>query len=135
MTAPYGWGLVVTALAATGVAIWAGPNLSIAVPAAVIAVVAAALLFLEVALRSGTGRSRLSAESLPPRPAAMRTAFVSGRLGRERLVLLLDVLDRRAGVSDRGPRSPDEIDRFSLMPPEEFRAYLRGRVDDLEART
>ncbi len=135
MTAPFGWGLVVTALAATGVAIWAGPNLSIAAPAAIVAIAAAALLFVEVALRSGTGRPRPAPEALLPRPAMVRTAFVSGRLGRERLVLMLDTLDRRAGEADRGPRSPEEIDRFSRMTPEEFRAYLRQRLDGLEART
>jgi hypothetical protein len=135
MTAPYGWGLVIAAIAATAVAIWAGANLALAIPAAVVAISAATLLIAEVALRAGAGRSTVAPGPASPQPAEVRTALVSGRLGRERLVLLLDTLELRASGVKRGPRPPEEIDRIAKMPAEEFRGYLQARVDGLEGRT
>ncbi len=58
------WYLLAIAAATTGVAVWAGPNLAIATPAAVAALAAALLLFEDVYEK----RARPFAARVSPRP-------------------------------------------------------------------
>lgn len=127
--------LLAVAVVATGIAVWAGPNFVIALPAAVAAVAAAGLLFLG----AGLGRipSRPLESSLRPATSAMvlRRAFSSGRLGREALVETLDRLERAGPNPGLSALRPDEADRIWRMPAKEFREYLRERLDRLERQS
>jgi len=135
MRAPFGWLLPAIALAATGFTIWADSNFELALPGAVVAVTAAVLLFVEVWLRTPNPRGRRARWSLRNEPAEVRAAFRSGRLGREKVVMLLDRLERSGPNPDLPGRRIDEIRQFTQMSPGDFRRYVRFRLDELEART
>ncbi len=132
MNSPVGWTLPIVAVVATVVAVVSGDHLSYALPAAAIAVLAAALLFV----RTWSARARRPEPPPPPRTDVdrMRLAFHSGRLGREELVLTLNRLERSFLDRDLPPPSVDELARITALPPEQFLGYLRSRVDRLEAR-
>lgn len=135
MRMPFGWGLVTLAIAATAIAIWAGPNLTIALPVAVVAVASASLLFVEVALASAESREPQGRAGAGPDPSDVRVAFVSGNLGRQKLVQTLDLLERAGGNAERRASAPGPPGDFRAMSAEEFRDYLRDRLDSLEARS
>jgi hypothetical protein len=131
MSSPVGWVLPAIAGVATGVAVLAGTNLAIALPAAAVAVISAALLFAELgADRAGAGpaseaRSGTDIDRL-------RLAFQSGRIGREEIVLALVRLERRS--VDPGLRMPsaEELRRIVDLPRDGFLGYVRSTVDRLE---
>lgn len=123
------------ATVATGIAVWAGPNVSVALPAAVVAVIAASLLFIEVgANRISSARLRRAAPS-PSAVGTLRRAFTSGRLGREAIVDTLDRLERAGPNPNLPARQLEETGRILRMSEREFREYLRTRVDQLELRS
>jgi hypothetical protein len=127
------WGLPVVAGVATVLAVLAGSNLAIALPAAVVAVLAAALLFA----RRWSDRARPPEPSAPPpRTDAdrLRLAFRSGRIGREEVVITLNRLERSFLDPELAPPPVDELSRLAALPPEEFLTYVRRTVDRLEAR-
>lgn len=130
MNAPIGWWWPAVAIIATGVAFAAGPVYALAVPAATVAVVAAALTILEVILRQrgevGGREYRIS------RAVGVRGAFVGGVAGREDVVLTLDLLERRITRPDLPARTPREIAEIARLSPAEFRRYVAKRLDDLE---
>lgn len=134
MRLPFGWLLVALAAVATALALWAGSNLALAVPAGVVAVAAAAFLFGEAWLRHGTRRA-VPATPLPAADSAsaLRTNFRSGPLGREAIVVLLDRLEREGLHPELPARRPAEFARFARLSPAEFRRYVRDRLDELEA--
>jgi hypothetical protein len=127
------WPLIALAVAATLVALDAGSNLSVAIPAGVAAVVAAGLLFAgslgEVAWRSPPSR-----EVEPPMATStLRAAFRSGRSGRLSIVLELDRIERLSTRPNLPMREAREEAELRRMSPSEFRAYLNARLDALEA--
>jgi hypothetical protein len=129
------WYLPAIALAGTAIAVWADTNLVVAVPAAGIALTAAGLLFVEAWT---AGRRPSSPSNLRRRPTvhdSLRTAFRSGRMGREMIVDLLDRLERAGPNPELAPRRPEEVASLARLSPTEFRDYLRGRLDELEARS
>jgi hypothetical protein len=133
MNSPLPWLLPLVAVAATVLAVVAGANLSVALPAAAIAVLAAALLFA----RSWSHRAR---PADPPAPRTrtdtdrLRLAFHSGRLGREEVAIALNRLERSFLDPDLAPPPLDELTRVAALPPDQFLAYVRGKLDRLEAR-
>jgi hypothetical protein len=135
MNLPFGWFVPAVAVVATGIAVWADDNFSLAVPAAVVALLAAGFLFVDAFLgrepiaRPSAGRS-VSREAGP-----VRTAFRSGRLGREAIADLLDRLERGGPNPDLPGRRAEETRRLARMPSAEFRDYVRHRLDDLESRS
>ncbi|MGI0071349.1 MAG: hypothetical protein ACRECT_04690 [Thermoplasmata archaeon] len=133
MRSPLGWFLPAVALLAAGVAVWAGPNFALAIPAAATATLAAALLFLDAWFdRPGRVPARLSA--MPPRETSrLRAALTSGTLGREELVLTLDTVERKGLTPDLPVRTVSELEAIVGLPAKEFRDYLRERVERLEA--
>ena len=135
MRAPFGWELLALAFAATGITIWAGSNDAIAIPGAVVAVAAATLLFVEVALRAPGTRRTGPVWKRRSEPAEVRAAFTSGQLGREKLVGLLDRLERAGPTPEQGVRTSEALKEILRMSPEEFRGYVRSRLDHLEAGT
>lgn len=134
MNVPFGWRIPVVIAGATAIALWAGRNLEIALPAAVVAVGASALLVLEVwGLPAAT---RPTARLLGENPrVSVRDLFRSGRLGREEIVELLDRLERSGPDPFLPGKTPEELDRIARLPRAEFREYLRARIADLEGRT
>jgi hypothetical protein len=135
MNASFGWFLPAVAVVATVIAVWADDTFSLAIPAAVVALLAAGLLFVDAFLgREPVARS-LEGGSAVREAGPLRTAFRSGRLGRE---VIADVLDRleRSGPNPSLPgRRAEETRHLLRMPSDEFRSYVRQRLDDLESRS
>jgi hypothetical protein len=131
VTAPFAWWLAAIAAGFAALAIDASATYSIAVPAAVVAVVVAAL-----AVGDAVRRVRRS----PPQPlrarpvprSGVRERLGAGPLGREELLLLVDRLERRAGNPTLATRSPQEIAAIVRLPPEAFRRYLSERLAPIE---
>jgi hypothetical protein len=134
MNSPVGWFLPAIAALAAALAIWAGPNLTIALPAAAIATLAAGLLFVEAGIESRNRRLRRSELSWQPELFRLRSAIRSGPLGREELVTTLDRVERAGPAPDLPARAGAEMEAIVGLPASEFRRYLRTRLDDLEAR-
>lgn len=126
--------LCVVAVLASGWAIVAGTNEAIVVPAATVAVGAAAFLLVSVVASTRWPASRPIAGA-PADPARVRSSFEAGVWGRPALIALLDNLDRAAGKPDFSNTTVEELDRLQALSPEQFRRYLVGRVNDLEGRT
>jgi hypothetical protein len=123
--------LGVVAVVASGLAVAAGTNEGLAVPTASIAVVAAALLLVQVVTNTrwppGRPLPTLSAD-----PGRVRSSLRAGTRGRPALVLLLDSLERAEGNPNRPNTTLEEIARLGTLSPEEFRKYLTQRVSSLE---
>ncbi|MCI4339196.1 MAG: hypothetical protein L3J68_02540 [Thermoplasmata archaeon] len=128
-------GLIAVAVAATGLALWAGPNLAISAVAAAAAVVAAGLLFLSAWVDRPPARVAVapyrSERDIPP----FRYGFRSGRFGREELISTLDRIERLGPTPELKSRSSGEMDSIARLSAAEFSDYVRRRLDDLEART
>lgn len=126
--------LCVVAAAAAGTSIAVGSNLSVAVPAAAIAVAAGAVLLVGIVEKTRWPSAR-SSPTRDAAPAKVRSSFRAGRLGRLELIELLDSLEWASG----GPRpralSFEELNRLEALEPKAFRNYLEERISDLERRT
>jgi hypothetical protein len=134
MNFPFSWKLPVVAALATGVAVWAGRNVLVAIPAAAVAVGASLLLLVEVWGIPPPTRPASGTFSQNPR-ASVRDLFRAGRIGREGIVEMLDRLER-AGPNPLLPgRTPEELERIARLPRPEFREYVRTRLAELEARS
>jgi len=126
--------LCVVAAAAAGTSIAVGSNLSVAVPAAAIAVGATAVLLVGVVeqTRVRAGKAQLA----PEIPAAkVRSSFRAGRLGRNDLIELLDSLEWASGEPRPRGASFEERNRLEGLGTDEFREYLDQRISELERRT
>jgi hypothetical protein len=132
MSAPFGWGLAGIAAAAAAVAVIAGTNLPVAVPAAALAVLAASLLFV----RAWTERAEAARELGRPTGTdtdRMRLAFRTGRLGREEIVVTLNRLERSFRDGGLPPPTVEELTRVAALPADAFLRYVREHLDRLEA--
>jgi hypothetical protein len=124
---------IVVTIASAG-AIVAGSNVTLEVPAAAIAVGAAALLLvgaLDRAVRPST-----EAPALPGTVSTrVRVALAAGKHGRRELLAYLDSLERSGfGVTTPVP-STEEFHHLLTGTTEEFHQYLDRRLRDLERRT
>jgi len=126
--------LCVVAVLASGLAIAAGTNEATALPAASVAVTAAALLLVGVVAQTRWPPGR-PLPTLPADPARVRSSLRAGAHGRSALVWLLDNLERTGGSSNRPNTSMEELGRLQALSPEEFREYLGERVSYLERQT
>ena len=124
---------ILVALASAG-AIVAGGNVSLEVPAAAVAVGAAALLLVGVLDRViwPSAVAGVHARTLPTR---VRVAFAAGRHGRRELIAYLDSLERSGFGVATPVLSAEELQQLLDGTPEEFRQYLDTRLRDLERRT
>lgn len=136
------WALVGLALVATGVAVQAGNNLSVAVPAASGAVFLISVVgVLEVGERSrdlvavvaGVGRPamlhRVESDSL----LRLRRAFASGSIGRTSILATIRALERDLSPAGRTLLSLEAERSVLHLPPEEFRAWIDERLRRIEA--
>jgi hypothetical protein len=126
--------LILFAAGMTGLALWAGRNVDVAAPAAAAAVVAAGLLFVGAWQDNPRGNDAV----VPPPPERdiflFRYGFRSGRLGREEIVATLDRIERMGPTPELPSRATGDLARITALSRVEFRAYVRRRLDDLEAR-
>ena len=134
MNLPADWPFLLVAGAATVLAVDAGSNLDVAVPAGIVAVTFAGLLLL-----TSLGRVAWQTPAVPPlepptATSSLRAAFRAGRAGRMSIVVELDRVERRVLHPELPTRSAAEEDRIRRMSLSEFRAYLRSRLDQIEAR-
>ncbi len=123
------------AVVATGVAVWAGANFALAVPAATVAVAAAAFHFVEAAPSVARRERPAGAPRAPGEVDRIRTAFRTGRVGRELIVSLLDHYERTGPNPAFAGRRPEEQARLVRLPGPEFHEYLLRRIEELEARS
>jgi hypothetical protein len=124
---------IIVALASAG-AIVAGADVAVEVPAAAIAVGAAALLLVGVLDRAVWPSTR--ARALPrPSSTRVRAAFAAGRHGRRELIAYLDSIERGGFGLATPVLSSEELNRLLTGTAEEFRQYLDTRLRNLERRT
>jgi len=123
--------LCAIAAVGSGLAIAGGSNASVVLPAAALAVVAAAVLLVEVVEQTrwppAQPRGVYAAD-----PAWIRSAFEAGTYGRTSLVQILDGLERSTVDPNRPNATLAELSRIRSMSTEQFRQYLAGRLDTLE---
>lgn len=132
MNSPVGWWWPFLAGVAVLIAVLAGPSRDeIAVPAATVAVVAAALTVLETLVRQRGGASKPPLPT-PAHPGGLREAFTGGEPGREDIILACDLLERKLSQPDLRARTAYEVAALVTLPPEEFRKYIARRLDELE---
>lgn len=131
MNAPFSWLFPALAAVASGVAIGAGRDLSLAVPAAVVAVAAGALTVVEALARRRAPARPPPAVPANPR-ATVQEAFRGGGYGRELLVDLVDRIERAGPHPELPGRSIEATRALVALSPDEFRRYLRDRVNALE---
>jgi hypothetical protein len=131
-----GWvALLLLVVGATGLALWAGPNLPIASVGAAIAVLAAGLLFVGAWLDRPNRRPTPAARGRDADAFQFRFGFRSGRFGREEIVATLDRIERWGPTPELPGRSTREMDDLVRLSGPEFSDYVRQRVEELEART
>lgn len=126
--------LCVVAGVAAGIAVAAGTNEAVVVPAAAVAVGAGALLLVGVVEQTRWPSPRPRTASTPDL-GHVRSSVGAGAHGRTELIALLDHLDRASGGPRLASRSSEELAHLQALSPEEFRAYLSARVGELERRT
>jgi len=131
MNGPFGALLSTLAIAAAIVAIVAGPDYGVSLPSAVVAVALAGSAVGETLWRTSRTRRPAPSRSVPG-VVGVRAWLRRGRLGREEVIVFLDRLDRGAGHPDLPIRPPAEIARLVNLPEDEFRAYVRFRLDAIE---
>jgi hypothetical protein len=132
MRAPFGWGAPAVAIAAAAVAIWAGNHLEVSVPATVVAVVASGFLLADAGARTSARHRRADARSAPSASENLRSAFRSGRYGRQKVLEELDRVERRLRPPGPPARSLEQSERIVGSSAEEFRAYVAARLSAME---
>jgi hypothetical protein len=118
---------------ALAVAIYAGPNQTVATGLGIVALVAIGLLLLVPARSAAVERRRSAARPAPEAALSFRAALESGRSGRSEVVAQLDMVERRSGRPERPTTTGVELQRLRELSRSEFRAYVNGRLDAIEA--
>ena len=134
MNSPTGWLLPGVAIASAALAVWAGTDLAVALPATGLAVLAAALVFVGAWLEDRTREVGRAPPHAPRFASRLRVALRSGPLGREELMTTLDRVERAGPAPGLPPRTLSEMEALVRLPRPEFERYLRRRLDDLEER-
>lgn len=132
MKAPFGLLFPVLAGGAALFAIATETHYSIALSAAVVAVIAGAATVGEAARRSPSVRASRAASPAGPETVGVRSWLRHGRLGRSEIIHLVDRLDRAGDRPELPVRSNEEIAVLVDLPEAEFRAYLNARLDRIE---
>lgn len=131
MRSPIGWWWPAVAGVSIVVAAIAGPDYGLAVPAATIAVIAAALTVIDAL---GRHRGPIDGPNLRRSlsPGGVRGAFRGGEASREDIVLTIDLLERKLARPDLPTRSSAELAEICRRSPEQFRRYVADRIASLE---
>lgn len=134
MRAPFAWWWPVLAAALTVVAVLMSADYAVAVPAAVGAVLVAAVAVGEAVTRLAAPPTA-SALTFRTPTSTVRDLFQASELGREDLLLMLDRLERKSSHPNLPARTPQEIEAIVTLRPDEFRRYVAGRIASLEGTT
>ena len=131
MRSPVGWVSPAVAIAATIVAIGAGSNDSIAIPAAAVAIAAAGFALWRTVRLHGPAVSPLGA---PEAEVADLSDdwFDEGSMGHEAIVLMLDRIERALWHPELPTRGSLELAQLRDLPQDEFLDYVQQRLDGLE---
>jgi len=133
MKAPFRWEFAGIAALAILVAVLAGPNEAVAIPAATVAVAAAGLALWD-SVRTRSPEPSLAAPVEEAVPGEGTDAwFGEGVMGQEAIVLLLDRIDRALVHPTLPTRDFRELAQLSGLPREEFLGYMESRLAELEA--
>ncbi|HYA54773.1 MAG TPA: hypothetical protein VEG42_04130 [Thermoplasmata archaeon] len=123
--------LCIVAALAAGTSIAVGSNAGVAVPAAAIAVGAAAFL-LVVILDRTQWPSRGTRLASPATSVRIRTAFTARDSGRAEILDTLDSLDRSGRPPTRQRLSAEQFSDLVSGSPRGFREFVSARLDELE---
>jgi hypothetical protein len=123
--------LVVAGIGA-GVAVWAGPNAGVAEPAAGIALLATAVLATLVLLPFRRPADAGSWGSSPNPLALLRDSSRQGILGRPAILSSLVGLETDVFGPRRALLSLEEEEHLRKVSAREFRAWVDGRLAELE---
>ena len=128
-------GLLGGAAAGLGVALWAGPNVAVAAPAAGAAALAAGG-YAAAVLAERVRFPRRPDEPLAGDPiVGLRDAFRSGAIGRQKIIQTVGTMERALLPRESAPVSPDEERRLLTGTSAEFHAWVEERVRHLERET
>jgi hypothetical protein len=140
----FSWLLVGIAVGAAGIAIYAGNNLVLAVPAGSVAILCVAgvgAVELQarsarlVTVRSGVARQptshRMESDSL----LQLRRSFTAGAIGRSSILATVRALERDLSPTGRTPLSFDAERQLLDLPPDQFRKWVDDRLRRIEAAT
>jgi hypothetical protein len=137
-----GWGLVGAAVVAAAVAVQAGNNVAVAVPAGAVAVLlvsvvgAAELRSRSIRLipvQSGVARPTTSGRVESDSLLRLRRAFRMGEMGRSTILATIHALERDLGPHDRIPLSVEEERTALNLPSDQFRKWVDERLRRIEA--
>jgi hypothetical protein len=133
MKAPFRWTFPAIAVAALLVAIVVGSNEAVAIPAATLAVAAAALTLWDSVRNRAPGPS-VAASAEPSVPVGGSDVwFHEGTMGQESIVLMLDRIDRALFHPGLPVRGSVELARLTGLSRERFLEYVAARLTELEA--
>jgi len=132
MTSWVWWYALPLAGGAIGISIWAGPNLAVALPAAIVAVIAV-LLLVWAAIGQRTRHVSSAAAAFDTNPMErLQAAFRTGAIGRSLVIAELDGLDRSLRHDSSLGVSPHAEQNLLRASEEDFRRYVRNRLQELE---
>jgi hypothetical protein len=138
------WVLVGIAIGTAGIAIYAGNNLVVAVPAgsvAILSVAAVGAVELQarsarlVPVRAGVARQPLSHRIESDSLLQLRRSFTAGEIGRSSILATVRALERDLSPTGRTPLSLDAERDVLHLPPEQFRRWVDDRLRRIEAAT
>jgi hypothetical protein len=132
MKSPFGLLFPTLAGGAALFAIATETHYSVALSAAVIAVIAGGGAVWEAARRSPKARATRPSPPTGPETVGVRSWLGRGRLGRAEIIHLVDRLDRAGDRPQLPVRSTEEVAVLVDLPDAEFRAYLNARLDRIE---
>lgn len=138
------WVLIGVAALAAAVAIQAGNNLQVAVPAGAAAVLLVAVVgATELQSRSSRfvpARRAVAVRPIPERVESdsllrLRRSFRTGEIGRSAILATVRALERDLSPTGRSPLSFDAEREVLDLPPQQFRKWVEERIARIEATT
>jgi hypothetical protein len=140
----FSWVLVGIAVGAAGIAIYAGNNLVVAVPAGSVAILSVAVVgAMELQSRSArlvTVRAGVARQPTPHRIETdsllrLRRSFTAGEIGRSSILATVRALERDLSPTGRTPLSLEAERQLLDLPTDQFRNWVDDRLRRIEAAT
>ena len=116
-------------------AVWAGPNLAVAEPAAAAALLLGALWVTVQVLPRLRRLGPVSDPSRFDRPEFIGDAVEEGDLGRQTIISTINGLESEVFGARRVPLTLEDERDLARAPASEFRAWVNARLDALERAT
>jgi hypothetical protein len=123
---------LILVVATAGVAVWAGPNVGVAEPAAGAALLTAAVLVLLAVLpRVRRNRGAFREEHFDTL-VLLRESFQQGVMGRQAILSTLAGLEAEVFGARRSTLTLEEEERLRTSSARVFRTWVDGRLNELE---